>query len=234
MPIAAGFDLSYYLKDQNRFFNPTVHFKNDEKLKPIAKQTGFYATVALADHAIECLSQHADQYADQPFFQYLAFTAPHFPLHALASDIDKYRETYLAGWDEIRAERWSKIQRAGFLHTNLSDVQTNIGPPYDRPEDLKLLGSGEVNRPVPWDTLTAEQKQFQATKMAIHAGMVDCLDRQIGRVIDQLRLMKQLDNTVVFLSDNGASAEIMVRGDGHDPAAPLGSWFTICALDPVG
>ena len=69
--------------------------------------------------------------------------------------------------------------------------------------------------------------------MAIHAAMVDRMDREIGRVLDQLRAMKALDDTLIlFLSDNGASAEIMVRGDGHDPAAAPGSAATHLCLGP--
>ena len=107
------------------------------------------------------------------------------------------------------------------------------GPPYDNPDVLKLLGPGEVNRPLPWDSLTDEQRAFQAAKMAIHAAMVDRMDREIGRVLDQLRTMGVFEDTLIFfLSDNGASAEIMVRDDGHDPAAPAGSSGTHLCLGP--
>jgi arylsulfatase A-like enzyme len=233
MPIDSGFDLSYYLKDQNRFFNPTAHFQNDQKLDPIEKESGYYATVALGNHAVECLKQHSEQHNKQPFFHYLAFTAPHFPLHALQQDIAKYRDVYLPGWEEIRSDRWERIQKLGLVTSTLSAVQPNVGPPYDRPEDIKQLGDGEVNRPVEWKSLNPKQREFQATKMAIHAAMIDCMDQQIGRVLDQLRTTEQLDNTIVmFLSDNGASAEIMVRGDGHDQAAAMGSWATHLCLGP--
>ena len=98
------------------------------------------------------------------------------------------------------------------------------GPPYLFPDAYKALGPGEVNKPLPWNELNEEQKKFQATKMAIHAAMVDRMDREIGRVVDQIRAMNALDNTLImFLSDNGASAEIMVRDDGHDPALPPGA-----------
>lgn len=233
MPIACGFDHSYYLRDQHRFFNPTLHWKDDKKLPPIPKGTDFYATVALGDHAVECLQDHAASHGDHPFFHYLAFTAPHFPLHALPSDIERYREAYDVGWQAIREARWKRIRELGLVDAKLSDVMRDLGPPYDFPDSIKQLGDGEVNRPLPWDALSDEQKKFQATKMAIHAAMIDCMDQQIGRVLDQLQAMKQLDNTVIFfLSDNGASAEIMVRGDGHDSAAPMGSWASHLCLGP--
>ncbi|MCA9164296.1 MAG: sulfatase-like hydrolase/transferase, partial [Planctomycetales bacterium] len=92
---------------------------------------------------------------------------------------------------------------------------------------------GEINRPLGWTELSDEQREFQATKMAIHAAMIDRMDQEIGRVIAQLESMKALENTLIFfLSDNGASAEIMVRDDGHDPQAALGSAATYLCLGP--
>src|SRR4029453_5367574 len=99
----------------------------------------------------------------------------------------------------------------------LSVPERDVGPPYHFPDALKKLGPGEVNRPLPWRELTEEQRDFQATKMAIHAAMVDRMDREIGRVLDQVRAMGASENTIVmFASDNGASAEFVNRGDKHD------------------
>jgi arylsulfatase A-like enzyme len=90
-----------------------------------------------------------------------------------------------------------------------------------------------VTRPVAWSELTAGQREFQANKMAVHAAMVDRMDREIGRIVQQLRAMRAVDDTLVlFLSDNGASAEIMVRGDGHDPHADCGTGATFLSLGP--
>jgi arylsulfatase A-like enzyme len=233
MPVASGFDHSYYLKDQHRFFNPTLHWKDDKKLPPVPKGTDYYATVALGDHVLECLQDHAENHSQEPFFHYLAFAAPHFPLQALPEDIDKYRQRYRAGWDAVRRARWQRIESMGFITADLSAVMRDVGPPYDFPDAMKVLGSGEVNRPLSWDDLTRRQRLFQATKMAIHAAMIDCMDRQIGRVVEQLEAMNALDDTVIFfLSDNGASAEIMVRGDGHNRDAPMGSWASHLCLGP--
>src|SRR5439155_19810483 len=81
--------------------------------------------------------------------------------------------------------------------------------------------------------LTANQREFQACKMAVHAAMVDRMDREIGRVVGQLKEMGALENTVIFfLSDNGASAEMMVRGDGHDPNAECGTGATFLSIGP--
>lgn len=233
MPVAQGFDHSYYLKDQGRFFNPNKHFKDDIELPPVEKGTGYYGTVALADHAIEVLRDHADHHKEAPFFHYLAFAAPHFPLHALPEDIALYKDAYTAGWEAVRAQRWKKMRELGLLDGALSRPETNLGPPYHFPDALEILGDGEVNKPLPWKSLTDEQQQFQARKMAIHAAMIHRMDLEIGRVIDQIKAMGEWENTLVlFLSDNGASAEIMVRDDGHDPSQPAGSAGTYLCLGP--
>lgn len=233
MPIQSGFDRSYIMRDHNRFFNPQKHMRDDRELAPIEKGTRFYTSDAIASHAIECLEEHQQRYPDKPFFHFVAFTAPHFPLHAPAEDIARYKETYVAGWEHIRQARADRQQQIGFPAVLLSAVERDLGPPYDFQKHLQILGSGEINRPLPWSQLTEEQHRFQADKMAIHAAMVDRMDQQIGRIISQVRAMQALENTLIlFLSDNGASAEIMVRGDGHDPAAPPGSAETYLCLGP--
>jgi arylsulfatase A-like enzyme len=144
MPVAGGFDRSYYLRDQGRFFNPIRHWKDDEPLPPVEKDSGFYGTVALADHAIEVLEEHAAEHAGTPFFHYLAFAAPHFPLHALPEDIEIYADTYLDGWDAIRARRWQRIQDLGFLDPvavkRPSPFERHVGAPYYFPDAYEVLG----------------------------------------------------------------------------------------------
>ena len=232
-PLAGGFDRSYLLQDEGRYFSPRIHFDDDRKLAPVEPDAEYYSTSAMADYAIRFLKEHSEKHANQPFFQYLAFTTPHFPLHALPEDIAKYRETYLDGWELAREQRRKRQKELGITTAELSEVERDLGPPYHFPDALAKLGPGEVNRPLPWDELTEEQRKFQATKMAIHAAMIDRMDREIGRVLDQLRAMKAFENTlIIFLSDNGASAEIMVRGDGHDPSAEPGSAETHLCLGP--
>lgn len=233
MPLENGFDRSYYLKDQGRFFNPNVHYEDDVHLLPVAPGSGYYGTTAIAEHALKCLEEHAAAYPDRPFFHYIAFTAPHFPLQAEQADIDRYREIYRKDWEKLRKKRYRRQKRMGIIDGGLSAIERNVGPPYDFPKALEMLGPGEVNRPLPWKELTNEQREFQAVKMAIHAAMIDRMDREIGRLIEQLRVMGVLEHTLIFfLSDNGASAEIMVRDDGHDPAALPGSAATYLCLGP--
>lgn len=234
MPVSEGFDRSYYLRDQGRFFNPEVHYLDDQKLPPVEKASGYYGTVALADHLLTFLKEHEEKFAEQPFFSYLAFAAPHFPLHALPEDIVRYEDRYDVGWEVIREQRWKRLQDTGLLgKLKLSSVEPDLGPPYDFPEALEILGSGEVNRPLPWQDLSASQRSFQSAKMAVHAAMIDRMDREIGRVVTQLKEMGAYEETMIcFLSDNGASAEIMVRSDGHDPRAKSGSAETYLCLGP--
>jgi arylsulfatase len=230
-----GFDHSYCIEDHNRFFAPKKHTEDDRPLPPVEPGTNFYLTTFIADHAIKCLKQHAANFADRPFFQYLAFTSPHFPLQARADDIARYQDRYLKGWDAIRNERYQRQRKLGLLDCALSARDPVTVPDWNlSPEELrKQIGSGEAGRAVAWADLTPEQQRFQAAKMAIHAAMIDRMDREIGRVLEQVKAMGCLENTLVlFAADNGASAEQIIRGDGHDPAAPPGSARTFLCLGP--
>ncbi len=230
-----GFDHSYLIADHDRFFYPKRHREDDKPLPPIKPGTDFYLTTFIADHAIKCLKEHAEKYADKPFFEYLAFTCPHFPLQALRKDIARYRGKYDVGWDVIRQRRLARMREMGIVNCGLSPLQTKTIPSWNLPEaKLKqAIGPGEVAYAVPWDTLTDEQKRFQAIKMSIHAAMIDRMDQEIGRVLAQIEAMGELENTVViFCSDNGASAEQIIRGDRHDKTAPPGSGRSYLCLGP--
>ena len=153
-PVQNGFDHSYCLQDSDRYFYPTTHSADGEALPPVAHDAGYYATTAIADHAVKCLREHAAQHGDQPFFQYVAFIAPHFPLHALQQDIARYRDKYRAGWDQMREQRWRRMTDMGIIQCTLSAAERDVGPPYDFPAALEKLGAGEINRPLPWSELT--------------------------------------------------------------------------------
>ncbi len=119
------------------------------------------------------------------------------------------------------------------MNCALSPLETGFTPRYFHKKFLDELGPGEEEHPIAWKDLTEEQRGFQATKMAIHAAMVDRMDRDIGRVIGQVRAMGALDDTVMFfLSDNGADATLLIRGDRHDPKAPPGSGASYMCLGP--
>jgi arylsulfatase A-like enzyme len=230
-----GFDHSYKIDDHDRYFTPRTHQEDEKPLPAVKPEDGYYSTTFIADHAIKCLKEHARLHAAEPFFEYLAFLSPHFPLQALQQDIDSYRDRYLEGWDKLREERYQRQLDMKLVSCSLSPRDPGIIPKWNLPEDQlkKRIGPGEVGHAVAWEDLTPEQKRFQATKMAIHAAMIDRMDREIGRVLDQLVAMNAMENTIIlFVCDNGASAEQLIRGDGHDPAKPPGSAGTFLSLGP--
>ncbi len=199
-------------------------------------ETKTFSSTAITDHALGLLREHEADYKGTPFFHYVCYTTPHFPVQAEQADIDKYLDRYDEGWDVMRQRRWERMREMGIVNCSLSAREPDVPAPYyleKKAEWDPLYGPGEIEYAVPWDSLTEEQKRFQATKMAIHAAMVDRTDREIGRLLAQLEAMEVLEDTLVmFLSDNGASAEMMIRGKGHDPSAAPGSERTHLCLGP--
>ncbi len=257
-PVAdAGFHRSYRLKDHDRNFSPKVHMLDDERLPPVERGADYYTTTEMANRAIEFLQQHQQHHQDAPWFTFLAFTSPHFPLHAPQVDIDKYLGRYDVGWDEIRRRRLERMKAMGLVapEVQLPPLESDVFPKWNMiTRDMEqrfgslaerkgapwmklaledIFGPGEVGQAVPWQSLTPQQQKFQATKMAIHAAMIDRIDQEIGRVLEQVEAMGDRENTIVmFMSDNGASAELIVRGDGHDRNAPPGSAATYLSIGP--
>lgn len=230
-----AFDRSYYVRDYDRNFAVRDHRLDDRPLPPVQPGSGYYSTTAIAQHAIDFLAEHARDHAATPFFTYLAFIAPHFPLHAPQEDIAVYRGRYDKGWDAVREQRLQRLKQAGIVTCDLSPRQPGVKPDWNMaPEALAAkIGPGEAPWAVGWDELSDEQKRFQARKMEIHAAMVHRMDREIGRVIAQLKAMGAYENTLIlFVSDNGASAEQIVRGDGHNKAAVPGSGASYLCLGP--
>lgn len=212
LSVAGGFDHSYRIEDHDRHFNPQLHFEDDKQLPPVMPNSGYYSATAIADHAIKCLAEHAETHADSPFFSYVAFISPHFPLMAPPEDIAKYNNRFRKGWDTLREERLERMKRLGIVNCELSTRTPEVPA---------------------WNTLTKEERTMWQARMAVHAAMVDRMDAEIGRVIAQLKSMGTYDNTLIlFLSDNGASAERLVRGDGNDPKAAPGSAKSFLCLEP--
>lgn len=149
---------------------------------------GYYFTDAISDRSVQYIRDFAG--SDKPFFLYVAYTAPHWPIQAPEEDIAKYRGRYVGGWESLRRERFKRQQELGLFDTDV---------PLGRI-------SGERRR---WEGLEAERRDYLAGKMVVHAAMVDRVDQGVGRIVDGLRETGQLDNTIIlFLSDNGASPEI--------------------------
>jgi arylsulfatase A-like enzyme len=149
----------------------------------------FYMTDAITDHAVRMIREARPQ----PFFLYLAYTSPHWPLHAWPDDIDKYRGRYMKGWDRLRNERHERQIAMGIV-----DKRWPLSP-----------RAGEAPA---WDDVS--NKEDWDLRMAVYAAQVDRMDRGIGRVLDQIRRSEQWDNTVIlFLADNGGCAEINIGSE---------------------
>lgn len=199
-PTDRGFN-EYYglLGGFDSFWNPDVYSRLPEnRTQHIYKEGEFYATNAITDYAVDFINEANKQ--QQPLFLYLAYNAPHFPLHAPKEATDKYMQTYLQGWDKIRDARWQRIAASGLMQGN-----PKVSPRGMVTESLVA----DDTYPLPaWDSLTSDQQQDLARRMAIFAAMVDIMDQNIGRVIQTLKDNGQFDNTfIIFMSDNGACAE---------------------------
>ncbi|HBE66694.1 MAG TPA: arylsulfatase [Planctomycetaceae bacterium] len=189
-PRQRGFDRFYgAIAGATSFFKP--HGKrgitlDNENLDP-PSDPNYYTTDAFTDYALRFIKEAKD---DKPFFLYLAYTAPHWPLHARDEDIQRYVGKYLhIGWDELRSQRLAEQKRLGIVD-----------------ETTKLPERDEGVRP--WKELTQKQKVQLDYRMAVYAAMVDRMDQNIGRVVSLLKEQGDLDNTLLFfLSDNGGCAE---------------------------
>ena len=171
----------------------------------------FYSADAITGHALDFLAGARGQ--AKPWFLYLAYNSPHFPLHAPKDLIDSYMETYRQGWDEIRAARYERQKRMGIV-----DRRWALSPRGYVPATRFTTMNGWAGKPIPaWKELDADRREDLARRMAIFAAMVERMDTNIGRVFEDLDKSGEADNTLVlFLSDNGACAEWDPRGfDGR-------------------
>jgi arylsulfatase len=146
-----------------------------------------------------------------------------------------YREEFLLGWDELRKYRGENREVMGFDSHPLHELEPGRFAPWNlTPEELVTqIDPAETGRAIPWEELSREQQEFQATKMAIHAAMITRMDREVGRYVKALKDMGYLDNTIIFFcSDNGASTEQMNRADKHAPGSVPGSADSYICLGP--
>ncbi len=184
-PVNRGFDKHYgVIYGVVDYFDPFSLVEGEVAVDSVPK--GYYMTQALSDRAVEDINQYAN--GNRPFMMYLAYTAPHWPLMALPEDIDKYKDVYQVGWEKIRNDRYERQKKMNLFPGN-SDFLS----------DRQFKDSWESNPNKEWD----------ARAMAVHAAMVDRMDRGIGQVIAALKKNGMLDNTLIlFMSDNGASNEM--------------------------
>ncbi|MEO5997127.1 MAG: arylsulfatase [Chitinophagaceae bacterium] len=201
-PRKRGFNRYFGLIDGASSYFSTKPYRPNQKLtialddNEFTTGPGFYATNAYTDYSIKFIDDNKT--TNKPFFLYLAFTAPHWPLHALPADIAKYKGKYNKGWDVLREERLKRMQQSGVL-----DKETKLSP-----RNEKVIA---------WSETTAEEKLKWSDKMAVYAAMVDRLDQNVGRVLKKLKETGDEKNTIIlFLSDNGASNE-SISGTGFTP-----------------
>lgn len=234
-PLQGGFDRSYLNMNELGYFR-AVNQQLDEVDLPDIKADGeFYSTVTTVSYAVKFLREHQQSHASRPFFGFVAFNSPHFPVQALPEDIAIYRDRYNSGWDILRERRLDRLKKLHIVSTSLSALDPDIVPRRNLGQDAlqQQVDAREVAHAVPWNTLTKAQQTFQARKMEVHAAMVHRIDLEVGRVIEQLRAMGALDNTLIlFLSDNGASAEQMVRRNLHQSGAEVGGPDSYLCMGP--
>jgi arylsulfatase len=186
-PLQRGFDKFFgHLSGGGGYYSPKTLTYNNERLDV---PDDFYLTTAVTDSTVSFLKQHFETKNDKPFFFYVAYYAPHRPLHALAEDIDKYRGKFMDGWDKERQKRYKKLKEIGIIDAGWK------------------LTKREERVPV-WDDLPTDEQKVWDALMATYAAQIDCMDQGIGEILSVLEKNDELDNTLIFfLSDNGGCAE---------------------------
>jgi arylsulfatase A-like enzyme len=192
------------------------------------EQSPMYKTDFITDYALKWLDEAFEK--DDPFFLYLPYHAAHYPLQARPEDIEKYRGTYLKGWDSLRIERFERMQRRHMLPENakLSPPEGNIN---------KFRGPYHANYTdyYPWSSLSDEQKDSLDLEMAVYAAMVDRMDQNIGRVLEKLKEEGKLENTIVmFLVDNGSCPYESNKIPDVQPGPDSSYWSLRAAWANVG
>ncbi|MDT1062053.1 arylsulfatase [Paracoccus sp. CPCC 101403] len=193
-PLQRGFDEFYgTIIGAGSFYHPNTLTRGNTNIDhEAAGNPDFFYTDAISDQAATFIREHHAGSPDTPLFQYVAYTAPHWPLHAHPEDIEKYRGRFDAGWDKLREERLQRMVRAGIIHPNwqLTD-RDPTQPPFEN----------------------ADEKAWLLRCMEVYAAQIDRMDQGIGKILAALEETGRLDNTLVlFLSDNGACAEDIPEG----------------------
>lgn len=195
-PLQRGFDKFYgIIAGASNYFKPEyprgITYMNDTI--SIADKD-YYTTDAFTDYAIQFIDESKQEDSEKPFFLYLAYTAPHWPLNAPQEVVEKYKGKYTEGWTKLRETRFAQMKEMGIID-----------------QDWKL--SDQDSRE--WDSLSDEQKKEMDTRRAIYSAMVDQMDQNIGKLVTHLKKQGKLDNTlIIFLNDNGACAEGGELGGG--------------------
>ena len=222
-PRTRGFDHYYGLKDGAcNYFNPgnqrfgegipaqkkhnRIWCIEDKEYAPYTPmEPDFYTTDYFTKYALSWLDEYRDD--ERPFFLYMAYTAPHDPLMAWPEDIAKYKGKYAGGYEAIRKARFEKQKELGIT------------------DDRYQLSSPTYSD---WNSLTPQQRAEEERKMEVYAAMIDRMDQNIGKLFDKLKEQGKFDNTlIIFLSDNGASGEVVELPGSYGEIGSLTSWTSL-------
>lgn len=203
-PVDRGFDRYFgHLSGATNFFTGDDTFRLDREPWDDFDED-FYTTDANTDWAIKFIEQGLSE--NKPFLTYIAYNAPHYPLHVREEEYRKYEHRYEAGWDIIHKERFDKQKQLGIVHKD-----ANLPA---RPKAIPA-----------WKSLNSEQKDWEARRMAAFAGMIDRVDQQIGRLVDFLKKKDAFENTVIlFVADNGGCPFERTRGKQYEPWDARSYW----------
>lgn len=193
-PCNRGFDEHWgTIWGVGNYFDPFSLVHNDTQIENVPNN--FYYTDFVTDKTVQSIDSLSKR--DNPFFMYVAYTAPHWPLHAKPEDVARYKGKYNEGWDVLRTNRYNKMVELGLIDPAKTPPANN---------ESNRLWANETN------------KAFESANMEVHAAMVDCVDQGVGKIIEKLRATGELDNTIIFfMSDNGASPENYNLGDFDRP-----------------
>ncbi|OYW76572.1 MAG: arylsulfatase [Verrucomicrobia bacterium 12-59-8] len=192
-PLHRGFDRFYgTITGAGSFYDPGTLTRDDTMISPFAdaeyQPKQYYYTDAISDHAIRFIDEHASSQKDKPFFMYMAYTAAHWPMHALPEDVAKYKGTYDAGYESMRQARLLRMQQMGLIAKN-----AELSPTFGHWTQVK-------------------DKAWETRCMEVFAAMIDRMDQGIGRVVGTLEKNGMLQNTLIlFLQDNGGCQEAIGR-----------------------
>ncbi|MCA8992969.1 MAG: arylsulfatase [Planctomycetaceae bacterium] len=210
-PVQRGFDRFYgTIHGAGSFYDPNSLTRDNTQISPYAdaeyQPDTYYYTDAIADHTARYIREHVDGGKKEPFFAYVAFTAAHWPMHALPEDIAKYKGKYDEGYGAIREARLKRMRDMGLV----------------RPEWEMTPQADD------WSKVPNEEWEIRC--MEVYAAMVDRMDQGVGKIIAQLEASKQLDNTLIFfLQDNGGCAEPLGRNPKQAKARAEGP--TLAPMD---
>jgi len=197
-PLQRGFDRYYgTIHGAGSYYDPSTLTRDNTAISPFAdpeyKPATFYYTEAISDHAVRFLADHAKDHASKPFFMYVAYTAAHWPMHALPEDVARYKGKYDGGYEPIRKARLERAAKVGLVDAN----------------------QGMAPAAREWDKVP--DKNWEAAGMEVYAAMIDRMDQGVGKVVAELKRTGQLDNTLIlYLQDNGGCAEVMGRAGNKD------------------